>query len=168
MADVTVTLSFNDSDGPGQHARAYRWILRALALWNCLMLVAWRLVPRGTSVGESVLYNSGIRYGVPKRQEFLDAKAIARRKWADCGPLSAWRVAELWTAGERGPFKFAPWVGGADFRIYSRPVGPDGVRLYHCQVRRRPRMVPRAGAKPKLIAGAIEDPSRLLGMKAVA
>lgn len=167
MADVTVTLSFNDSDGPAAHSRAYRWLLRALALWNVLMMRAWGMVPASPSIADSLLYTRGIRYGTPKRQEFLDAKAILRRRWADCGPLAAWRVAELWCTGQRGPWKFAPWVGGADFRIYSRPVGPDNVRLYHCQVRNKPH-IQRGPRGPVLVPGKIEDPSRLLGMKAVA
>jgi hypothetical protein len=167
MAEISVCLSFSDADGPAAHSRAYRWVLRALALWNCLMMVSWGMRPKSPLYRDSLLYSGRVRYGVPKRQEFLDAKAILKRGWADCGPLGAWRLAELWLTGQRGPFKFAPWVGGADIRIYSREVGPDGVRLYHCQVRNKPRAGVLNG-KRVLVPGAIEDPSRLLGMRAVA
>lgn len=157
MADVTVVLSFAESDGPLTHSGAYRWLLRTLALWNFANWEKWRL-PK--------LYGGSIRYGVPNRQLLFDAQAIARQGWADCGPLAAYRVAELWAAGERGPDTSAPWKGGADFRIYARPVGPDRRRLYHAQLRRGPQ------AGLVLVDGKwtqkIEDPSRLLGMKAVA
>ncbi len=157
MADVIVKLSFAESDGPLIHSGAYRWLLRTLALWNLAQWEKWHL---------PALYSGRIRYGVPRRQELLDALAIARQTWSDCGPLSAYRVAELWHQGERGPDPKAPWVGGADFRIYARPVGPNGVRLYHAQVRRGPQaglVMVRGRPTQK-----IEDPSRLLGMKAVA
>lgn len=157
MADVTVVLSFAESDGPLTHSGAYRWLLRTLALWNLANWEKWRL---------PALYSGQVLYGIPRRQELLDAFAIARQGWADCGPLSAYRVAELWANGERGPNVNAPWVGGADFRIYARPVGPDRRRLYHAQVRRGPQ------AGLALVEGKwtqkIEDPSRRLGMKAVA
>lgn len=152
MAKVVIKLSFSKADGPLLHARAYRWICRALALWNYLMMPRWGLPP---------IYSSGVRYGTPKEQVLPDAKAILDQQWADCGPLAAWRVAELWRRGERGPFPFAPWIKGADVRIYYRPV-QDGRRLFHAQVRRGDRPVDTA--KPR----DIEDPSRLLGMKAVA
>lgn len=152
MADVTIKLSFSPDDGPLLHARAYRWLCRALALWNYLMMPRWGLPP---------LYSSGVRYGTPPAQILPDALAIYRQKWADCGPLAAFRIAELWRRGERGPYPFAPWLGGADVRIYYRPV-QGGRRLFHAQVRRGVR--PVDGAKPR----DIEDPSRLLGMKAAA
>lgn len=157
MADVYVKLSFAESDGPLIHSGAYRWLCRTLAIWNLARLDSWG-VPR--------LYESSIRYGTPKRQELLDALAIYRQGWADCGPLAAYRVAELWKAGERGPDPKRPWVGGADIRIYSRPVGPNRVRLYHAQVRRGPQagLVQLHGKWSQ----KIEDPSRILGMKAVA
>lgn len=153
MAKVTIELSFAASDGPLLHARAYRWLCRALALWNYLMMGRWSL-PR--------LYSSGVRYGTPSAQVLPDARAILDRGWADCGPLAAWRVAELWRRGECGPFPFAPWIQGADVRIYYRPV-QGGRRLFHAQVRRG--HVPVDG---NVRAREIEDPSRLLGMKAVA
>ena len=158
MAEVLVKLSFAESDGPLIHSGAYRWLLRTLALWNWAQWQKWQLPS---------LYSGRVRYGTPSKQVLLDALAIQRQGWADCGPLAAYRMAELWAAGERGPDAKAPWKGGADARIYSRPVGRDRVRLYHAQVRRGPQAGLLTLPTGKRVQ-KIEDPSRLLGMKAVA
>lgn len=88
------------------------------------------------------LYDSGVRYIRDKDGEetFIDALHVLKQGGADCSSLSAYRVGELWAAGETGASIHMHWRG------YS-----DGYRLYHVTVRRAD--------------GAIEDPSRMLGMQ---
>lgn len=130
MGRIVLDLAFAADDSVTSHLVAYATILRALATWNRDRMPAW---------GIPSLYAGHVVYGTPGHQEFPDAKRISDRGWADCGPLAAYRVGELWRAGER-----------ADFRIYVREV-PGWGMLYHAQVRRE--------------SGEIEDCSRLLGMK---
>ena len=87
------------------------------------------------------LYKSGVRYVRDRDGEetFIDAPHVIRQGGADCSSLAAYRLGELWAAGESGAGIHIHWRG------YS-----DGYRLYHVTVRRAD--------------GAIEDPSRLLGM----
>lgn len=91
------------------------------------------------------LYESGVRYEREPwtdREEFADILTVLKRGWGDCDDLAAWRVAELQEAGEK-----------ADVRIYWRPkayFSPQKPMMMHVQVRRG--------------SGAIEDPSRFLGL----
>lgn len=87
------------------------------------------------------LYQSGVRWiaDKPGRETFIDALHVIQRRGADCSSLAAYRVGELWAAGETG----------ADIAIHYKGFR-DGYRLYHVKVRRAD--------------GGIEDPSRLLGM----
>lgn len=87
------------------------------------------------------LYQSGVRYqrepaGV---ETFADAHWVYQHKSADCSSLAAYRLGELWAAGETGATIYLRWRG------YD-----DGGRLYHVMVRRADN--------------SLEDPSRLLGM----
>lgn len=86
------------------------------------------------------LYKSGARYRrepLP-RERWQSALETAQLKAGDCEDLVAWRVAELWAAGERG----------ARPECYSPRPG-----LIHCVVRRA--------------SGRRECPSRMLGMGGV-
>jgi hypothetical protein len=130
MAEIKLCISFGAANEPPvYHAGWFRQLTEALARWNQAMLGPWNLPP---------LYESGVKYKAETQQTLCDAKEIYRRGQADCGPLGAWRVAELRRAGEH-----------ATLRIYWRKI-QNGSRLFHCQVRRA--------------NGLIEDPSRLLGM----
>jgi hypothetical protein len=164
MAGIQLDISFGAAkEPPSMHAGLYRQLTEALVRWNAAMLPDWQLPP---------LYKSGVRYKVEKQQFLPDAFAIAKRKHADCGPLAAWRCGELRLMGEP-----------ARVRIYWRPIS-NGQRLFHAQVRRGSRCL-RCGAvqatpspprpQPRFANcvhcgavavpwGAIEDPSRLLGM----
>lgn len=87
------------------------------------------------------LYKGKVRYRreARNRESFVDAAVVYKRGHGDCAHLAAYRVGELWAAGEKG----------ADIRLHWREWD-DGHRLYHVLVRRA--------------NGRIEDPSRLLGM----
>lgn len=84
-----------------------------------------------------MLYASGVRYvREPRgRERWQTAEETADRKQGDCEDLVAYRVAELWSLGERAarPYCYSPRPG-----------------LIHCQVKRAD--------------GSIEDPSAKLGM----
>lgn len=107
-------------------------VLRGLAVLD-LALIRERGLPS--------LYDSGVRYiRDPKGKDyFADVVHILRAGGADCSSLVAWRIADLWNAGETS----------ADFRLHWRSY-PDGLRQYHILVRRAD--------------GMTEDPSRMLGM----
>ena len=85
------------------------------------------------------LYRAGVRYRSEpvERDTFADLWRTWRRGHGDCAHLACWRVAELREAGEP-----------ATLRITWR-VTPTR-RTFHVVVRRA--------------NGAIEDPSRILGM----
>lgn len=82
-------------------------------------------------------------------EEFEDVGRILDRGWGDCDGLTAALIAELQEKG-------VP----ADFKIYWK-LKPNGdVKLFHCQVRVRPKWNP----KLKRWEGKVVDPSRILGM----
>lgn len=81
------------------------------------------------------LYSSGIRYGHPGKLAWYTAPILYRKGKGDCKDLACLRVAELRLAGEHG----------ADVNLLQ--VNP---RLWHVRVKRA--------------NGAIEDPSKKLGM----
>lgn len=86
------------------------------------------------------LYESGVVYRREPpwgHEEFADILTVYRRGWGDCDDLCAWRVAELRESKEDPK---------ADIRIYWRPNS----KVMHVEVRRG--------------NGAIEDPSRFLGL----
>lgn len=87
------------------------------------------------------LYRSGVRYQrEPRgREDWQTVSRAYRAKLADCEDLAAWRAAELVVSGED--------VGAAAVIKRVRPG------LIHCLVRRS--------------NGAMEDPSRMLGMSGV-
>lgn len=87
------------------------------------------------------LYAAGVRYRRERRPErggrverFATIPTVLRTGWGDCEDLAAWRVAELRMGGIRA----IPWI-----------IRPHA-RVYHVQVRHP--------------SGAVEDPSRKLGM----
>lgn len=84
------------------------------------------------------LYKAGVRYatGPAHRRVWASASQVAAQGHGDCADLAAYRIAELRRQGEH-----------ATFRITSG--GRPG--LYHVTVRRA--------------SGAVEDPSKRLGMK---
>ena len=91
-----------------------------------------------------LLYESGVRYREEpwnaqgaRVEEFADIPTILGRKWGDCDDLAPYRIAELRAQGEP-----------AKVRITWKML--PGGRLFHVVVRRG--------------NGAIEDPSRILGM----
>lgn len=90
------------------------------------------------------LYESGVRYKEEPRgqgyEDFAVIPDIIARGWGDCDDLAPWRVAELRQKGEKAKIRIK----------WNRQ--PNGLRLYHVQVRRA--------------NGQIEDPSRILGMGA--
>lgn len=117
------------------------------------------------------LYQSGVRYKTDAaspywkklalngsdvdKEIFMAIPAILRDGGADCEDLSAWRVAELRNQGE-GTY---PVQVDAREQFYVRKFQvPDGSLVYHVQVQ---RLVWDGRGWQK---GAIEDPSRLLGM----
>jgi hypothetical protein len=97
-----------------------------------------------THPGTPPLYRSGVRYQrEPLGQEDWNAIPIVlARRFGDCEDLAAWRCAEI----RRG--------GGACVPDFFWRLLPGGVLMYHIIVRRSD--------------GRIEDPSRLLGMGAIA
>lgn len=85
------------------------------------------------------LYRAGVRYREEPPHSVLDEDFAApwtthRRGWGDCDDLVIYRLAELFAAG-RNVSATVEWRGD----------------LLHCQVR-------------DLDTGAIEDPSKILGM----
>lgn len=84
------------------------------------------------------LYGGGIQYRrePARRERWQTAAETAARRQGDCEDLVAYRVAELWHAGERAA------------RVHVRREGPT---LFHVLVRRAD--------------GSIEDPSSKLGMR---
>lgn len=88
-----------------------------------------------------LLYASGVIYQEEPQtgyEEFACIEPIYKRGWGDCDDLAPWRCAELRNAGEK-----------AKIRIQWKRQ-PSGQKLFHIVVRRE--------------NGAIEDPSRILGM----
>lgn len=85
------------------------------------------------------LYRAGVSYGGSREEgfRFRDIPAVLDAGEGICSSLSAWRIAELRHAGERG----------AGLRIVWSP-GPDS--QFHVLVRRA--------------NGTLEDPSEILGM----
>jgi len=104
-------------------------MLHGLALLSLVQI-------RAGQVRKSI-YAAGIKYRREPigRERWQSAAETLRRGYGDCEDLAAWRLAELWAAGEMG----------AKERVYAPRPG-----LMHCQVRRA--------------SGQIEDPSRMLGM----
>lgn len=106
------------------------------------------------------LYESGVVYQREpwsgRVEEFADCRTVLRRGWGDCDDLCAYRLAELLEAGERPARPCSrhvtaepgctACVSGADIRVYWRGPG----KPMHVEVRRA--------------SGAIEDPSRFLGL----
>lgn len=111
-------------------AQAARWIVKAMALCSMPQVLSGRVPP---------LYDSGVRYAAEKGESVTDALTTYSAGVGDCAHLAAWRLAELWAAGERG----------ADCRIHWREYS-NGRKVFHVLIRRTD--------------GTIEDPSRLLGM----
>lgn len=164
MAKITLDISIGAANEPPLVTAAlFRQLTESLVRWNQTMLPRWKLPP---------VYNSGVQYVAEMVQKLPDALAIKRQRHADCGPLAAWRVAELRLQGEP-----------AAVRIYFRPIS-NGQRLFHAQVRRASSCpacgaVQQTGCPPTpglrfarcqrcarvcVPWGQIEDPSRLLGM----
>jgi hypothetical protein len=82
------------------------------------------------------LYQAGVRYKDEPRDVWRHAVDVAGEKWGDCEDLSAYRAAELRVSGE-----------DPDARVAVYQSGPG---RYHAVVARGD--------------GAVEDPSRVLGM----
>lgn len=86
------------------------------------------------------LYDSGVRYAVEDGESVTDALTTYYAGLGDCAHLTAWRLAELWIAGERR----------ADVHVFWRRLRKAGRRVFHILIRRAD--------------GHIEDPSKILGM----
>lgn len=82
-------------------------------------------------------------------EEFEDVRRILKRGWGDCDGLSAALIAELQEKGTP-----------ADFKIYWKLRPNKTVKLFHVQVRVKPKWNP----KLKRWEGKVVDPSRILGM----
>lgn len=114
------------------YGRLARSLLETVIWSNRLFLEAHPETP--------ALYRAGVSYGGSREDgfRFLDIPAVLAQGQGICSALSAWRVAELRHAGERG----------AGIRIIWTPH--DDAQ-FHVQVRRA--------------NGEVEDPSERLGMK---
>lgn len=136
QVDVRLTnQAFKSSDA--NFARAARMLCELAIFSNRLYIADCKA--KGAPV--LPLYSSGIHYeneppGRP--DELVDIPTILRRKWGDCMHLCCWRVAELREAGKPADIGL----------VWNRQ--PNGGRLFHVIVR--------------LNDGALEDPSRKLGM----
>jgi hypothetical protein len=82
------------------------------------------------------LYEAGVRYQDEPRDVWRHALDVAGERWGDCEDLAAYRAAELRVSGE-----------DPDARVVTYQSGPN---RYHAVVGRGD--------------GAVEDPSRILGM----
>ena len=94
------------------------------------------------------IYQSGVRYmeEPPGQEEWQDIPTCLAMGTADCEDLAAWRAAELTV---RHGIQARPF--------FQEQRRPDGSYLYHILVR-----VPPTAQHPR---GAVEDPSRILGMR---
>ena len=124
-----------------RRSRMLAWAIKplceALVRIDQLYLVAHPNTP--------MLYESGVRYQNEPRgqpfEEFAPIPTLLGRKWGDCDDLAPWRAAELRVRGKEN----------ASIRVQWKRVGPNREKLFHIVVRRA--------------NGAIEDPSRILGMR---
>ncbi len=103
------------------------------------------------------LYAAGVVYQeeAPGHEDWLDAPAVIRQRYADCEDLAAYRVAELRVAGytEVEPVIKWQWISREMMIKQGYPADKlpgRGVWLVHCCVR--------------WPDGRIEDPSKILGM----
>jgi hypothetical protein len=120
-------------------AWAIKPLCEALVRIDQLYLVLHPKVP--------LIYQSGVRYkNEPKGQpfeEFAPIPTLLQRGWGDCDDLAPWRAAELRTRYREHATIRVQWK-----RVRTRR-GKE--KLFHIVVRRA--------------NGAIEDPSRILGMR---
>lgn len=120
---------------PEHIALCARGFLHAVCLVNVYYCKQGMLPP---------LHRSGIRFRqepwAGRFEEFADGVTMLRRGWADCDDFCAYRVGELWAAGERG----------ARIRIYWRFNPRTGLPNFHVEVRRA--------------NGKVEDMARYQGM----
>jgi hypothetical protein len=131
---------FNRPQDARDHKRSQEtllWLLEALCKANQWHLRQQPFPP---------LYDAGVRYiREDGTENWLDIPHVIHEGGGDCEDLMAWRVAEIREAGGHA----APYVR---YRLI------DGHVHYHALVRhfeKRGRV---------LVPGAIEDPSRRLGM----
>lgn len=103
------------------------------------------------------LYAAGVVYQEekPGHEDWLDAPAVVRQRYADCEDLAAYRVAELRVAGYEDvePVIKWQWISREMMIRQGYPAHKlpgRGVWLVHCLVR--------------WPDGRIEDPSKILGM----
>ena len=103
------------------------------------------------------LYAAGVVYKeeLPGREDWLDAPAVVRQRYADCEDLAAYRAAELRVAGHDDvePVIKWQWIPREMMIRQGYPVHKlpgKGVWLVHCCVR--------------WPDGRVEDPSKILGM----
>lgn len=113
-------------------------------LWMLESLVKCNMLWLETHPNAIKLYQSSVRYRQEKDTEaWLDIPHILEAGFGDCEDLASWRVAELRMQG----------VAAKAFLKWYNNVG-NGITLYHVLVR--------------MPDGALEDPSKRLGMKGKA
>lgn len=149
--NVSITVDHRAFSGPEAFAN---WV-RAQAV---TMVGVNRVLIARKQVGP--LYESGVRFeperpGVESLIDALSVLGVARPSrvnpaphthWGDCWHLACWRCAELQETGEDR---------GASIRVKWRHPN------FHVQVRRTRRV-----GQPGVDDPFVEDPSRILGMKA--
>jgi hypothetical protein len=151
-----VHLSLPDSDD-GSHFAPLQIALEGLAQideWQIRRALAGEMAGAGEAL--PALYESGVRYQeeAPGREDWLDAPEVVRQGVADCEDLAAYRAAELRVAGyDCEPVIKWQWIPREMMLAQGYPASklPDrGVWMVHCCVR--------------FPDGAVEDPSKILGM----
>jgi hypothetical protein len=148
---VQIVLTVDDESEKVVSAQA-RSLLEFVVLQNRWLMHTQPRIPP--------LYQSGVRFRMQpwaaRVQHFATCVQVLQRGWSDCGPLGAWRVAEVQEAAiASGHPELVKDIG---LHIYCRIRDRDGlhaglgdrakIRIFHVQV-----------IHPN---GAIEDPSRLL------
>jgi hypothetical protein len=149
-------LSLPDTDGP-EHFAPLQIALDGLCKVNEWHITrALRQAKKGLGVPIPPLYASGVRYkeDPPGHEDWRDVYAVLARGIGDCDQLVAWRIGELRANGDAcEPVLKWQFVTREQMIAigYPRKFIPEkGVWLVHCLVR--------------FPDGAIEDPSKILGM----
>lgn len=144
--DFRVRLFLDEADRE-RSERAMHFLLHALCCIDFEILKSFRGVPP--------LYRSGVRYDNPRagKPEWQDTLDTVARGLGDCKDLACWRVAEWWIGPPYAPVRCRarPYIR---YKLKTARVGgaDKTFSLYHVLV--------------QLPNGALEDPSRKLGMGA--
>lgn len=169
-----------DGQGDPAHFAPFQIALEGMCKLNeWHMRRALKDTEKGIGVPVPPLYRSGIRYAEddPGREDWRDCYVILKRGKADCDGLVAYRVGELRAAGipcepvlkwqfvpapimiamQRTAAEQQKWCRILGWKISGGKVVPTranaqaGIWMVHCLVR-------------YFGTGAIEDPSKILGM----